>query len=229
MLTRFSSDFGVEAPNWTHKLAYNSNCSKPNGSANLFGRSLANRTFCKSSNLFPTFKPPAQAPPLWQQIFALAEMLNKFQLNRPAWKSTSKNNFDTQYCNCSISNTSFSICTCSAYPERLGENYKTLHRLVPLRKSSRRATRKSVEGMISRPLLREVTYGMLPLLPTMQGPFRYRRRHWVKPYPICRLFSSWADQFPLAPAQMSGSSRTLTLDQFQGFSSKESRWLPSFR
>ena len=69
---------------------------------------------------------------------------------------------------------------------------------------------------------------MLPFLPTIRGLFRYRRRHWVKPHPICRLSSSWANQFSLAPAQTSGSGRTPTLDQFQGFSSKKSWWLLSF-
>ena len=149
-------------------------------------------------------------------------MLNKLSWIKPAQRSIGRNNPNTQYRKCSVSSTSFSTCTCLVYPERPAENYKTLHGLVPLGKSSGRATKRPAEGSISRPLLREVTYGMLPLLPIMQGPFRYRRRHWVKPHPICRLFSSWADQFPLAPAQTSGSGRTLTLDQFQGFSLKES-------
>ena len=87
--------------------------------------------------------------------------------------------------------------------------------------------RRLDESTISRPLLRKFIYGMLLL--TMQGLFRYRRRHRVKPYPICHFFSLWADQFLLAPAQTSGSGRTLTLNQFQGFSLKESRWLQSFR
>ena len=69
---------------------------------------------------------------------------------------------------------------------------------------------------------------MLPLLPTMQGLIWYCRHHWVKTHPICRLFSLCVDQFPLVLAQMSRSGRTLTLDQFQGFSSKESWWLLSF-
>ena len=152
-----------------------------------------------------------------------------FSWIEPARRSTGRNNPDTQHRKCSVLSTNFSTCTCPVYPGRPAENYETLHRLVSLGKSSGRATRRLAEGTISRPLLREVTYRMLPLLPIMQGLFRYRRRHWVKPHPICRLFSSWADQFLLALAQTSESGRTLTLDRFQGFSLKESRWLPSFR
>ena len=60
MLTRFSSDFGVEAPDLTCKLTYNSNSFKPNGSASLFEKSSANQTFCKSSNLQPARLEEAQ-------------------------------------------------------------------------------------------------------------------------------------------------------------------------
>ena len=108
------------------------------------------------------------------------------------------------------------------------ENYQTLYGLVPQGKSSGRAIRRPVKDLISIPLLRKVTYWMLLLLPTMQVSFRYCQRHWVKPHPIYHLFSLWADQFPLAPARMLGSGRTLTLDWFQSFLLKESRWLPSF-
>ena len=135
-----------------------------------------------------------------------------FSWIEPARRSTGRNNPDTQHRKCSVSSTSFSTCTCPVYPGRPAENYETLYGLVPPGKSSGRATRRPAEGTISRPLLREVIYGMLPLLPTMQGLFRYRRRHWVKPHLICHLFSLWTDQFPLAPAQTSESGRTLTLD-----------------
>ena len=111
----------------------------------------------------------------------------------PAQKSTSRNNPNTQHRKCSVSSTSFSTCICLVHPGRLAENYETLHRLVLLGKSSGRATKRPAEGSISRPLLWEVTYGILPLLPTMQGSFQYCRRYWVKPHLICRLFSLWAD------------------------------------
>ena len=159
----------------------------------------------------------------------LQKRSTSFSWIKLAERSIGRNNPDTEHRKCSISSTSFSICTYLVYLGRPVENYKTLHRLVPLRKLSGRAMKRLVEGSISRPLLQEVTYGMLPLLPIMQGPFRYYRCHWVKPHSICCFFSLWADQFPLAPAQMSGSGRTLTLNRFQGFSSKESWWLPSFR
>ena len=145
-----------------------------------------------------------------------------------AWKSTSRNNPNTQNCKWSVSSTSFSTCTCHVNLRRPSENYKTLHRLVPLGKSSGRATRMPAEGSISRLLLWKVIYGMLPLLPIMQGPFWYRRRHWIKPHPICRHFSLCVDQFLLVPEQTSESGRTLTLDRFQDFFLKEFRWLPSF-
>ena len=217
--------------------------------ASLFGRSSANRTFCKSSNLQPARLEEAQLIERFanhrtsvQRSNHLLELRHdsiklslsqkrstSFSWIEPAQRSTDRNNPDTQHRKCSVSSTSFSTCTCPVHPGRPAENYETLHRLVPPGKSLGRATRRPAEGTIFRLLLWEVTYGMLPLLPTMRGPFRHRRRHWVKPHPICRLFSSWADQFPLALAQTSGSGRTLTLDWFQGFSSKESRWLPSFR
>ena len=216
--------------------------------ASSFGRSSANRTFCKLSNLQPARLEEAQLIERFanhrtsvQRSNHLLELRHdgiklslsqkrstSFSWIEPARRSTGRNNPDTQHRKCSVSSTSFSTCTCSLHPGRSAKNYETLHGLIPLGKSSGKATRRQAEGMISRPLLQEVIYGMLPLLPTMQEPFRYCRRHWVKPHPICRLFSSWADQFPLAPAQTSGSGRTLTLDWFQGFSLKESRWLPSF-
>ena len=140
-----------------------------------------------------------------------------------AQRSTGRNNSNTQNCKYSVSSTSFNTCTYLVYLGRSAENYETLYELVPLGKSLGRATRRPAEGTISRLLLWEVTYEMLLLLPIMQGPFQYRQCHWVKTHLICRLFSSWADQFQLAPAQTLGSGKTLTLDQFQGFSSKESR------
>ena len=162
------------------------------------------------------------------KLSLLQKCSTSFSWIEPARRSTDRNNPDTQHRKCSISSTSFSTCTCPVHPRRPAENYETLHRLVPPGKLSGRATRRPAEGTISRPLLREVTYGVLPLLPIMQGPFRYRRHHLVKPHPICRLFSSWVDQFPLVLAQTSGSGRTLILNRFQGFSSKESHWLLSF-
>ena len=88
--------------------------------------------------------------------------------------------------------------------------------------------KKPAEGMISRSLLRKVIYRILLLLATILGLFWYCQHHYVKLHPIYRLFSLLADQFLLAAAQTLGKGRTLTRDQFQGFSSKESWWLPSF-
>ena len=82
--------------------------------------------------------------------------------------------------------------------------------------------RKLAEGIISKLLLQKVTYRMLPLLPTMQGLFQYCQHQWVKPHFIYRLFSLWADQFPLVLVQTSESGRTLTMDPFQAFSLKKS-------
>ena len=209
----------------------------------MFRRSSANRTFCKSSNLQPARLEEAQLIERFanhrtsvQRSNHLLELRHdgiklslsqkrstSFSWIEPARRSTGRNNPDTQHRKCSVSSTSFSTCTCPVHPGRPAENYETLYGLVPLGKLSASTTRRPAEGSISRPLLREVIYGMLPLLLTMQGLFRYRRYYWVKSHPICRFFSLWADQFPLALAQTSGSGRTLTLDRFQGFFSKESR------
>ena len=208
-----------------------------------FRRSSANWTFCKSSNLKPACLEEGQLikhfANHWTSVqrsnYLLELFYNGIKLSllqkhstsfswiEPAQRSNGRNNSYIQYRKCSVSSTSFSTCTCLIHPGRPAENYTTLHRLVPPGKSSGRATRRSAKGSIFRPLLRKVTYWMLPLLATMQGLFRYRRRYWVKPHSICCLFSSLTDQFPLVPAQLSRSSRTLTLDWFQGFSLKESR------
>ena len=231
---RFSSDFGFEAPDWTCRLTYNSNYSKSNGSASLLRRSSANRTFCKSLNLQPASLEEAQLIKRFAnhrtsvqrsndllelhhdgiKLSLLQKRSTSLSWIESAPKSTCRNNPDTQHRKFSVSSTSFSIYTCLVHPRRPAENYETLDGLVPPGKSSGRAIRRPIEGLISKPLLRKITYGMLPLLPTMQEPFRYRRRHWVKLHPICCFFSLWADQFPLAPAQTSGSDRTLTLDRF---------------
>ena len=58
-----SSDFNVEALDWTYRSSHNSNYYKPNWSAKLFERSLANWTFCKSSNLYQMFESPARVLP----------------------------------------------------------------------------------------------------------------------------------------------------------------------
>ena len=129
-----------------------------------------------------------------------------------AQRSIGRNNPNTQHHKCSISSTNFSTYTYPVYSRKPAENYKTLHRLVSLEKSLKKAIRRPAKGTISRPLLREVTYRILLFLLIMQGPFRYRKFHGVKPHPICHLFSLWADQFPLALEQMSGSGRTLTLN-----------------
>ena len=100
-----------------------------------------------------------------------------FSWIEPARRSTGRNNPNTQHRKCSVSSTSFSTCTYLIYLGRPGENYETLHGLVPPGKLLRRTIKRPAESTISRPLLQKVTYGMLPLLPTMQGPFRYRRRH----------------------------------------------------
>ena len=198
----------------------------------MFGRSSANQTFCKSSNfqlarleeaqLIERFANHRTSVERSNHLLELRHKGIKLSLSQkrstslswiePAQRSTSRNNPDTQHHKCSVPSTS--TCTCSVYLGRLTENYETLHGLVPLGKSLGRATKRPAEDSISRPLLWEVIYEMLPLLPTMQEPFRYRRRHWVKLHPICCFFSLWADQFPLAPAQTSGSDRTLTLDRF---------------
>ena len=61
--------------------SYNSNCSKPNELASLFGKCLANQTFCKLSNQYQTFEPLAQFLPRWYQTFAFAKTLNMLYLN----------------------------------------------------------------------------------------------------------------------------------------------------
>ena len=77
--------------------------------------------------------------------------------------------------------------------------------------------KRPAKGIISKPLLQKVTYEILPLLLIKQGSFRYCWYYWVKLYPICHLFSLWADQFLLAPTQILETGRTITLNQFQGF------------
>ena len=129
------------------------------------------------------------------KFLLLQKRLTSFSWIKPAWRSIGRNNPNTQHCKCSVSSTSFSICTCTVYPGRPEENYETLHRLVFPEKLLEKATRRPAEGTISRPLLWEVTYKMLPLLLTMQELFRYRWRHWVKPHPICHFFSLWRISF----------------------------------
>ena len=111
------------------------------------------------------------------KLFLLQKRLISFSRIELAWRSNNRNNPNTQHYKCSVSSSSFSTCTCFLYLGRPTENYKTLHRLVPLKKLSGRATRRPAEGTISRPLLGEVTYGMLSLLLTMKGLFRYCRHH----------------------------------------------------
>ena len=112
-----------------------------------------------------------------------------FSWIRLVQKSIGKNNSNTQWCKCFVSNTSFSTCIYSIYVKRPVKNYKTLHGPVFLEKLLERATKRQVEGTISRLLLQEFTYRMLSLLPTMQGLFQYHQCYWVKPYHICRFFS----------------------------------------
>ena len=90
-----------------------------------------------------------------------------FSWIEPAQRSTGRNNPDTKYRKCSVLSTSFSTCTCFVHQGRPAKNYETLHGLVSLRESSGRATRRPAEGTIPRSLLREVTYRILPPLPTM--------------------------------------------------------------
>ena len=108
------------------------------------------------------------------------------------------------------------------------ENYKTLYGLVLLRKLLGRVTKRTAKGIIFKPLLREVTYKILPALQIIQRSFRYRWHYWLKSHPICCFFSLYLDKFPLAPVQTSGTDRNLTLDWFLGFSSRKSWWLLNF-
>ena len=98
------------------------------------------------------------------KLLFLQKRSTSFSWIKLGQRSTSKNKPDTQYRKCSVSSTNFSTCNCPVYLGRLAENYKTLHRLVPLEKLLGRSTRRPAKGTISRPLLREVTYGMLLLL-----------------------------------------------------------------
>ena len=111
------------------------------------------------------------------KLSLLQKYSTSFSLIKPARKNTSRKNPDIQHHKCSVPSSSFSTCTYLVYLERPSENYKTLHRLNLLEKSSERATRKPAKGMIFRPLLRKVIYRMLPLLPIMQGLFWYCWRH----------------------------------------------------
>ena len=53
ILTKFGSNFGIEALNWICRFFYNSNCSKSNNSATLFRRSSANQIFEPSTRSPP--------------------------------------------------------------------------------------------------------------------------------------------------------------------------------
>ena len=64
------------------------------------------------------------------------------------------------------------VYTCLIQQRRPAENYKTLHKLVFLGKLLGKTTKKPVEGTISKLLLWEVTYKMLPLLLTIQELFQ---------------------------------------------------------
>ena len=94
-----------------------------------------------------------------------------FSWIEPVLISTGRNNFNTKHRNCFISSTSFSTCTCTVQQKQRVENYKTLYGIVPLEKLLGRATRRPAKDTISRPLLWEVTYGMLPLPLIMQRLF----------------------------------------------------------
>ena len=140
-----------------------------------------------------------------------------------------RSNSDTKHRKCSFS--SFSTYTCHIRWWRFTENSEALHGFVPpsTGQPAERDMRKPAASPIFRFVLWKLTYGVLSFLSVVWRPFRYRRRHWVKSYPICRLFSSWADQFPLVPAHTSGSDKTLDLAQVQGFSSKKPWRLQNFR
>ena len=103
----------------------------------------------------------------------LQKCSTSFSWIEPTQKSNGRNNFDTQYCKCSISNINFNTCIYPVYQGRFEENYKTLHRFVLLRKLSGEATKKPAEGMISRPLLPKVIYRIQLLLPRIRRLFRY--------------------------------------------------------
>ena len=111
------------------------------------------------------------------KLLLLQKCSTNFSWIKPARRSTSRNNLNTQYCKCSISNINFSTYTYLVHPKKPAKNYKTLHGLVLPGKSLGRAMRRLAKGKISRLLLQKITYGMLPLLPTMQESFRYCRRH----------------------------------------------------
>ena len=116
--------------------------------------------------------------------------------NQPK-KSTVRNNLNAQYCNCSVSSASFSTYTYFVHPKRLAENYKTLYKLVFLKKLLEKTTKRPAKCTISKPLLWNIIYRMLLVLPTIQELFWYCQHYWVKLFPICHLFSLWADQFLL--------------------------------
>ena len=187
MLIMFSSDFGVKTPDWTCRLFYNSNCSKPNRLVSLFEKSSVNQRFCKLLNFQQTYLEEAQLIKRFTNYQTSVQYLNhllelrhdgiklslsqkrstSFSQIKLAWKNISRNNPNTQHRKCFVSSNSFSIFTYPIHPEKPAENYKTLYGLILLWKSLGRATRRPAEGTISRLLLREVIYRMLLLLPTM--------------------------------------------------------------
>ena len=148
---RFSSDFGVEASDWTRRFFYNYNCSKSNKSASSFRKSSANWTFVKRVNYLFEFRHDSIKHLLLQKCST------SFYWIKSAQRSIGRNNFNNKHHNCSISSTSFSICTYPVNLKKLPKNYETLHKLVFLGKLSWMAIKKPAESTISRPLLREVT------------------------------------------------------------------------
>ena len=105
------------------------------------------------------------------KLLVLQKRSTSFSSIELVWKIIDKNNLNIEHRKCSVSSTSFSIYTCSVYPRRLAENYKTLDGFVSLGKLSEKAKKRAAESTISRLPLWKVTYKMLPLLPKMQGPF----------------------------------------------------------
>ena len=65
------------------------------------------------------------------KLLLLQKCLANFNYIKPAQKSTSKSNLDTQYYNCSVLSTSFSTCLYCIYQIQSIENNKALNRFIP--------------------------------------------------------------------------------------------------
>ena len=142
-----------------------------NKSDSLCRINLANQTFIKCLNHLLELCHNSI------KLLLLQKCSTSFSWIKPSQKSIGKNNCNTQHRKCSVSSISFSICNCFVYPERLAKNFETLHRLIFLGKSLRKATRRPAKGTIPKPPLRKVTCKILPLLQTRWKQFQYYRRY----------------------------------------------------